>query len=267
MGDLFVAEKEQQRYYSTSDLREMLRKKYAMPEYLLMEEVRDAAGFKGKRSADAIAMAMWESRGLEVIGFEIKASRSDWLRELKNPEKAESIAGYCDRWFILAAPGCVKVEEVPAQWGLIEPRGRGLTFVRPAPKREPRPLDRSFVAAMMRRCGEIDQHLLRVAIADEIATEKKRLEDNAEKDLKARTREFEVVKAKLAEVKEATGIDLLAWQHNADEVARAIRFALDHDLGGRYGALARLKKTLEDAIKEVVPAIEAAGALVRAERD
>lgn len=71
--------------YQTEQLRALLRKKYAMPEYFLAEEVRDAAGFDGRRSVDALAMGMWAGRGLHITGFEIKASRGDWLKEKACP--------------------------------------------------------------------------------------------------------------------------------------------------------------------------------------
>jgi hypothetical protein len=59
-----------------------LAKKYPAPEYATFFEVRDAAGFDSKRSADVITVATWPSRGLAIHGFEVKCSRSDWLREL-----------------------------------------------------------------------------------------------------------------------------------------------------------------------------------------
>lgn len=64
-----------------------LRERYPAPEYAFFTEVPDEVGF-GNRM-DALAMAMWRSRGLEIHGFEIKCSRSDWLREKKRPHKAD----------------------------------------------------------------------------------------------------------------------------------------------------------------------------------
>jgi len=107
-------------------------------------------------------MSMWPSRGLEINGFEIKASRSDWLRELKNPAKAEAIAAYCDRWWIVALKDLVKIEELPAGWGLMELQANGsLKEVKRAPARENvKPITRTFMAAMMRRVGELDNRII-----------------------------------------------------------------------------------------------------------
>jgi len=46
-------------------------------------------------------MDLWPSGGLEIHGHEVKVSRSDWLRELKEPEKRpsssvrEPLVGWC----------------------------------------------------------------------------------------------------------------------------------------------------------------------------
>ncbi len=75
----------------TNDLRFALRKRCAPPAWALFEEVRDRQGHDSKRSADAIAMSLYKSRGYEVHGFELKISRGDWLKELKRPEKDQSL--------------------------------------------------------------------------------------------------------------------------------------------------------------------------------
>ena len=78
------------------DLLSILAKKYAPPYWAFIREFRNATGFSATRSADALAFGMYRSRGQAIIGFEVKTVRSDWLRELKNPEKAEPIAQFCD---------------------------------------------------------------------------------------------------------------------------------------------------------------------------
>jgi hypothetical protein len=259
-------EPETKRHYGTNDLRAMLRAKYPMPEYCLMEEVRDAAGFKGKRSADAIAMAMWESRGLEILGFEVKASRSDWLRERKNPEKADAIANYCDRWFIVAAPGCVKLEELPEAWGLMEARGKGLAIIKAAPKRvDPHPLTRTFVAAMMRRCGELDEQIRWAAIQKETTKARDDAQASARRDVEHGTRDLQELRKKLALVKEATGIDLESYRFDDEKVIAALKFALAaHDLNDSWDGLRGLQRTMQklneriDGVLPMLPAAEKA---------
>ncbi len=130
----------------------MLRKRYAAPEWALLEEVRSETGVGGPgRSADALAMCTWPSRGLEILGFEIKVTRQDWLKELKDPEKSAAIQKYCDRWWVVAGnKNIVKPGELPPTWGLmIATRSRVIISV-DAPKLAPEALDRAFVASLFR---------------------------------------------------------------------------------------------------------------------
>jgi hypothetical protein len=142
-------------YWHTDELVAALHARHPAPEWAMFFEVRNATGFpRVARSADAIAMNTWVSRGLEVHGFEVKASRSDWRRELKNPAKAEEISKFCDRWWIVAAPKVVKPDELPPTWGLLEPRGRALVTKVEAPKLEAVPMTRGFLAALVRVANE-----------------------------------------------------------------------------------------------------------------
>lgn len=72
------------------------------------------------RTADALALGLWESRDLMIYGFEMKASRSNWKGEVQNPQKAEETSQFCDYWSILALPGVVLPQELPKSWGLYE---------------------------------------------------------------------------------------------------------------------------------------------------
>ncbi len=124
--------------------------------WAFLPQVREAAGFGGFRICDALAMSLWPSRGLEIHGFEIKANRQDWLRELKNPAKADAICAYCDRWWLAVGDkSIVKDGELPPTWGLMVPRGHGLAVSVKAPKFEKtEPLNRDFLAAILRRAAE-----------------------------------------------------------------------------------------------------------------
>jgi len=100
---------------TAQDMRRALEAHYTGEKYTLAYEVG-----MGGRYADAVAMCLWSSQEHNVQGHEIKASRSDWLRELKSPAKADAVAQYCDRWWVVTPPGSVKPGELPETWGLIE---------------------------------------------------------------------------------------------------------------------------------------------------
>lgn len=145
--------------YGTGQLRALLRDRHLpkrnRPEWAYLEEVRNAPGFDATRSLDALAVHLWPSRGHEIHGYEIKCSRSDWLRELKDPHKAEAFAGWCDRFWIVAAPGIVR-DELPIAWGLLEPKGSALRVVRQA-KATPAsitPAERARLACILAAAGK-----------------------------------------------------------------------------------------------------------------
>ncbi len=129
----------------------VLEARFAQPAWAFFREVRNSTGFRRAiTSADALAMGLWPGRGLEVIGFEVKVSRSDWVRELKNPEKADSIQRFCDRWYVAVPLGdIVRAGELPETWGLMV-CGKEARTEKEAPKLEAVPLDRLFVASLLR---------------------------------------------------------------------------------------------------------------------
>lgn len=96
-------------------------------------------------------MDLWPSKGLVMIGHEIKCSRSDWLTELKDPEKAEAFKKYMNQWYLVVSDRTiVKSGELPEGWGLIAPRGTTLAVVSPAPKLVALPLPKSMLACLLR---------------------------------------------------------------------------------------------------------------------
>lgn len=128
-------------------------------EYAFLTHVRNAAGFQATRTIDGLSLSLWPSRGHVLTGYEVKISRADWLRELKDPAKADDVCGLVDHFAVVAPVGVVQADEVPAPWGWLEvsDNQRVRTKKRPAmlhvtePGRVP--LDRGFVVAMLRSAG------------------------------------------------------------------------------------------------------------------
>jgi len=133
-----------------------LAKKHPAPAWAFLTQVRNATGYSHgqTRTCDAMAMSLWPSRGIELHGFEVKSHRGDWIKELKTPEKAEVHAKHCHRWWLVAEGGVVETSEVPPTWGLIIPKGRGLTIVKQADLKQPEDLSYSFLAALLRKVEE-----------------------------------------------------------------------------------------------------------------
>jgi hypothetical protein len=130
--------------------KQLLRDRYPRQSYALFFEVQSATAYQGHQRADALAMGLWPSRGLDVIGFEFKIHRGDWLREMKNPGKAEEIFQFCDYWYLVADDHSAHLDEIPATWGWLRPGEKGLKEAKTAPKLTASPLDRKFVASLLR---------------------------------------------------------------------------------------------------------------------
>lgn len=144
----------------SDELIKLLAAQWPQPNCAFIPEFRCGTGYTRDSRADAIAMHLWPSSsiGLELVGFELKVSRSDWLRELKTPNKADPIKQFCDKWYLVVSDlDVIKyASELPYGWGLMHAEnGQILTMIE-APKLEPLPLDRAFVAALMRRATRVD---------------------------------------------------------------------------------------------------------------
>lgn len=130
--------------------------------YAVAAGVRSHAGFDARRTADYVAMDLWPSKGLALHGHEIKVSRSDWLRELREPEKAAEFVPWMNYWWLVAShPRIVREGELPEGWGLMVMRGPLLTVAVKAPRRDARPLTPTRLAALLRAVAQTSAHLER----------------------------------------------------------------------------------------------------------
>lgn len=119
--------------------------------FVVADHVRSHAGFDAVRTADCIAMDLWPSKGLALHGHEVKVSRSDWLTELKSPEKAEQFRQYVDYWWLVVSDRSIVRDDLPAGWGLMVMFGATTLIVKPA-RRNPAPLPvpKTFMASLLR---------------------------------------------------------------------------------------------------------------------
>ncbi|MFG0315849.1 MAG: hypothetical protein ACF8XB_01150 [Planctomycetota bacterium JB042] len=208
---------------TTAELRDLIAKKFPSPAYVHMHEVRNATGFARKvRSADMLVMSTWPSHGLTLRGFEIKRDRSDWLREVQKPEKAEEIARFCDQWWVVANADVVR-GELPKGWGLMVPHGKGLRVVSEPDDLDPQPITREFLASVL-RAATTDvvprvEHERRVRAARD--EERAHADERVKREFERRARNDNSIATDAREFMEKTGIDLTAPWHFGD-VSEAI---------------------------------------------
>jgi len=145
--------------YSEADLFDLLSKRYAGSAYAVLRQVRNHTGYGAReRTADAVVLSLWPSRGLWAAGFEIKSDLNDLRRELLKPEKAEEIARFMSYWWLILADRSWldKLEmAIPDTWGILCPDDNGgkLLVVREAPVLEPQPWTAAFVCSVVREAA------------------------------------------------------------------------------------------------------------------
>lgn len=123
------------------------------------EHVKSATGYTPSASpaaqrlriADAIALDCWPSSGMEIHGHEVKVSRSDWLAELRDPDKAEAFRLHVDRWWLVVPDRAIVRDDLPEGWGLmVATPGEGARVVKRASRLSPVDFPRPMLAALMR---------------------------------------------------------------------------------------------------------------------
>jgi hypothetical protein len=243
---------------TADDLYARLGVRYALPEWGLFRQVCEA-GTGGRRYADAVAMNLFPSRGMEVEGFEIKVSRGDWLREKRDPAKADELARFCDRWWVVASgPDVVGIGELPPTWGLIVPRGDGLITKTPAPKLTPEPLSKGFIATVIRRTLADERFSYELQVRAAVA--------EAVREAEARwNKEHAQFEANVSLFEEVSGLHISRRRNTWDEeyvrkLGGAVRLVLEgkHESEDAERSLRHLLKTAERITGEIREALAAA---------
>jgi hypothetical protein len=214
-------------------------------------EVGNATGWAANRHADALVVSCWPSRGLWVAGIEVKVSRSDWLRELKDPQKSDDIQAHCHFWWLVTTPGIVREGELPVTWGLIEVDKKH-KIIKQAPRLKPVALSMEFLAAVLRNQSKAVDALVSHRVIEKVKERVENMDAQAKeytdklRELKPNTElqsAYDELKADVEKFGEATGIRLEGRWH--DDVGTNIRLVeVARKLNG-YRGLSMLRNSLK----------------------
>lgn len=203
-------------------VRTALRLRFNAPAYALFDEVGNATGTHCRRHADAVAMSLWPSRGLDLHGIEIKVSRTDWLKELGSPEKADAIAQYCDFWWLaIGDEKIVQPGELPATWGLLVLRGDKLVCATEATRLEPQGTPKSFLAALLRKAEERMAALRLAGYREGFEEGTAKGPETHQRALESLESERDGYKQQIDDFEQASGIKLSRWDGGG--VGKAVR--------------------------------------------
>lgn len=227
----------------TNEVIERLAAKYPSPQYGFLTQVRNGTGYMSTRTADAIAMSLWPSRGLHLSGFEVKVSRTDWIKELKNPQKADEIAMYCHFWYLVVGDETiVQTGELPVTWGLIVPNGKGLKIVKEATMNQSvMPPDTLFLAGIMRNVAE--QCTPNEVIQSRLDAAREKGEEWSKHSLERVQKELDELKEQCDKFEKASGVEIKRWA-DMTQIGKAVKDVMN---GRDKQAQERLEKLLERA--------------------
>lgn len=259
------------KYGTAAEIQASLSEYFPRNEYAVMFEVSNDAGFGRSRSADAVAMGLWPSRGLRIHGIEIKVSRSDLLKELATPAKAEAVAQYCDHWWIACPVEMLRgddlVPRIPQGWGILawtpavgDGTGKAakpatLRVYRDAPfltaDVDRSALPRGFVACLLRRASEADAGMVQAMVDKQLEPRIKAIEDRHERRVaEYRDHNAQALKT-LEEFRTRTGLDMGRWGPDEGLIA-AINAVHTSRLFERYGGI----EILAEKMRQTLAALE-----------
>lgn len=151
---------------NANDVYEALKRRHTLPEWVLVRELRIGTGYsyrewcgpdrkwkraKMQQSVDAWALNCYPSKDFVKIAYEIKVSRSDFIREKLEPEKREPALEISDLFYFAAPRGLIAPMEVPKDCGLLVVYDNGRSeILKEAPRREATRFDWRLVASLVR---------------------------------------------------------------------------------------------------------------------
>lgn len=168
----------------SSDVLKALRQRHATGdgagEWAFFEELRVGTGYNSRadkvantrpqQRLDAWAINLYPSKNFLKITYEVKVSRSDFLHEIKHPEKRQQGLAFSNEFYFATPAGLVKPEEIPPECGLIYVKEDGSSrLILQAPRRKTDELATwRFFASIARRASTAERKLLSNKIEGEM---------------------------------------------------------------------------------------------------
>lgn len=246
------------------ELIERVRQRYNTWGHLFLPSVRDGTGHMSSRTVDALVLGLFQSRGYELTGFEAKASRADWLTELRNPAKAESVFPFCHRWYVVANKGVVKKGELPKGWGLMVAYKKAFRAVTRAPELNPVPMDIPFLASILEHMRKHSACGRNIKEVEELALEegRKRAENTYRYEAARAVDRFERLRLLVTQFEVKSGLEIASpYPHKVGQIATAVKAVLAGEIDERI--LRTAKYDVEKAQRQLNDARFTLGELER----
>jgi hypothetical protein len=136
---------------TTEAIYKRLSRRFAPPKFASVREVRLGTGYDDYATGRIDFLAVSAARGAYVYGVEVKASRSDFLKDLKSVAKQKALRSFANFFYYAAPKGLIDPNELPEWAGLMEMTNTSFYTKTQAPLTERSAPTWSFVAALIRR--------------------------------------------------------------------------------------------------------------------
>lgn len=248
----------------------LLAERYPVAEgWCFMEEVTPPGlpsdPDRSPRRFDGIAISLWPSMGEIVHGFEIKASRADFLNEIRQPAKAGSLMRWCDFWWLVCPPGIAQDHEVPATWGILNVLPSGLRQKRRGPQLKPIQRDADWWRCMLLRKSRRDYRTpdeLEIARREGFKEGRESGIEEGKRGTDYTERTYQALVKRVDAFEEASGIRLDQWSETSNAQAAALFKALRgkpyHSVASTVARAARQAEESAKALREAADALAGA---------
>lgn len=120
--------------------------------WVLLSELNSCTGHDPENRLDAWAICCWKRKDISnlVRAFEIKVSRADFMKEIRNPDKSWFAKRVSHEFYFVAPAGLISEDELDPDTGLMELVDGDIHIVKRAKVRPLHGPKWTFVAGMLR---------------------------------------------------------------------------------------------------------------------
>lgn len=128
----------------------LLHEQYGEDPWVYISQLREGTGYTRRRTIDAFAVHVWPSK-FRALAMEIKVTRSDFLRDIRDPSKRQPFVENSTGFYYVVPQGLIEPDEVPEGCGLMYAQRGRVIRKKIAQERELERFEPLFVASLVRR--------------------------------------------------------------------------------------------------------------------
>lgn len=253
-----------------TDLELSICAKHPPPQWVTLREVRFGTGYSDSadQRLDIVSLNVYPSKKFFRVAYEVKRSRSDFKKELSNPDKrliAEQ--HFNETWFVVSDTKIASTDEIPEGWGLMVLTNNGLKKTKLARQREPLPLPETFWLSALRTSikdnsspisyegNMVSEPMLRKHIDQEVKKQVKPQLDKLESEksklhsLQAEHRNNQGALTELFRIGAHNGVHRTDYNSDFEYIERLLDIMVSRKLSNNIRRLVNTRNDLDELIK------------------